>query len=49
MCAARVRPERLVRQDASCASGRTFFFLMQCDKSESGTGTGAKEPVTPGS
>ena len=22
------RPERLVRQDAACASGRTFFFLM---------------------
>jgi len=32
MCAARVRPERperLVRQDAACASRRTFFFLMQ--------------------
>jgi len=31
MCAARVRPERperLVRQDAACASGRIFFFLM---------------------
>jgi len=31
MCAARVcpeRPERLVHQDAACASGRTFFFLM---------------------
>ena len=31
MCAARTRPERperLVRQDAACASGRTFFFLM---------------------
>ena len=32
MCAARVRPERperLVCQDAACASGRTFFFLMR--------------------
>jgi len=32
MCAARVRPdrpERLVRHDAACASGCTFFFLMQ--------------------
>jgi len=32
MCAARVRPEhpeRLVHQDAACASGRTFFFLMK--------------------
>jgi len=31
MYAARVRPERperLVRQDVACASGRTFFFLM---------------------
>jgi len=31
MYAARVRPERperLVRKDAPCASGRTFFFLM---------------------
>jgi len=31
MCPARVRPERperLVRLDAACASGRRFFFLM---------------------
>jgi len=31
MCGASVRPERperLVRQDAACTSGRTFFFLM---------------------
>jgi len=35
MCAARVRPERperLVRQDAACASGRTFFFPMSLNK-----------------
>jgi len=31
MCPARVRPERpeyLMRQDAACASGHIFFFLM---------------------
>jgi len=31
MCPARVRPERperLVRLDAACVSGRRFFFLM---------------------
>jgi len=36
-CAARVRPERperLVRQDAACASGRTFFFLMRWSRAD---------------
>ena len=31
MCSARVRPERperLVRPDVACVSGRRFFFLM---------------------
>ena len=40
MCAARVRPERpecLVRQDAACASGHTFFFLMAPWRVSAGT------------